>query len=171
MTFTPADFLISILITVIIVFTVIVIILCILLFRAKTQKRNIRRHTGYSVPKPEDFSLMDNLPISYSVYHVLHSEHSELYDAEIVYVNHKYEEFGGLPSESVLGHKVRELYPYIGESWYQNARRAAIDGEIVQGDYVDPIGEKKYLVEIRRVICPGYCAITYMELRDEAYSS
>ena len=156
---------------IVIVFTVIVIILCILLFRAKKEKRNIRGQTGYTVPKPEDFSLMDNLPISYSVYHVLHSEHSELYDAEIVYVNHKYEEFGGLPSESVLGHKVRELYPYIGESWYQNARRAAIDGEIVRGDYVDPIGEKKYLVEIRRVICPGYCAITYMELRDEAYSS
>ena len=152
---------------IVIVFTVIVIILCILLFRAKKEKRNIRGQTGYTVPKPEDFSLMDNLPISYSVYHVLHSEHSELYDAEIVYVNHKYEEFGGLPSESVLGHKVRDLYPYIGESWYQNVRRAAIDGEIVRGDYVDPIGEKKYLVEIRCVICPGYCAITYVELGGE----
>jgi PAS domain-containing protein len=152
---------------VIIIFAVIVITLCILLYRAKKERKKSREQTEDIVPEPEDFRLFDDLPISYSVYHVIHSEHSELYDAEIVYINHKYEELGGLPSESVLGHTVREMYPYIGESWYQNVRRAAMDGEDVQGDYVDPIGEKKYRFEVKRVISPGYCAVTYMEIGDE----
>jgi PAS domain-containing protein len=152
---------------VVIIFAVILIILCVLLYRATKEKKGSRGKTADTVPKPEDFILFDDLPISYSVYHVIHSEHSELYDAEVIYINHKYEELGGLTSESVLGHTVREMYPYIGESWYQNVRRAAMDGEDVQGDYVDPIGEKKYRFEVKRVISPGYCAVTYMEIGDE----
>lgn len=112
----------------------------------------------------EIFHLFDDLPLSYSVYHVTHAEHSGLYDAVIFYVNHKYEEYGGIPAKNVLGHSVRELYPDIGEEWFQLVRRAALGGENVEADYLNPADGKRYRITARQIIYPGYCAITYQEL-------
>ena len=115
------------------------------------------------VPVEEDFALFDDLPISYSVYHVTHAEHSELYDAEIVYANQKFLQLGGLSSEETIGHHVRELFPYIGEEWFEDARRAAFEGETVEYDYTDQLSGNKFRFSARQVMSPGYCAITYME--------
>ena len=112
----------------------------------------------------EIFHLFDDLPLSYSVYHVTHAEHSGLYDAVIFYVNHKYEEYGGVPAKKVLGHSVRELYPDVGEEWFQLVRRAALGGENVESDYLNPADGKRYRITARQIIYPGYCAITYQEL-------
>lgn len=111
----------------------------------------------------EIFHLFDDLPLSYSVYHVTHAEHSGLYDAVIFYVNHKYEELGELPAKAVLGHSVRELYPYIGEEWFECVRRAALDGETVEGDMVDAASGRTFRFAARQIIYPGYCAVTYTE--------
>ncbi len=112
----------------------------------------------------EIFSLFDDLPISYSVYHVTYAENSGLYDAVIFYVNHKYEEYGGAPAKNVLGHSVRELYPYVGNEWFRFVRRAALDGENVEGVHVDTTTGKRYHFTARQIIYPGYCAVTYQEL-------
>ena len=128
-----------------------------------SRKKKAAAKNRLRVPTAEDFRLFDDLPISYSVYHVTHSEHSELYDAEIVYVNHKYEEYGRLPAGSVIGQRVREFYPYIEETWFQNVKRAAIDGETVESDFVDVVSGKHFQFSVRQIICPGYCAVTYME--------
>ena len=112
----------------------------------------------------EIFHLFDDLPLSYSVYHVTHAEHSGQYDAVIFYVNHKYEEYGGLPSKAVLGHSVRELYPFIGEDWFEQIKRAAMDGESVEGEIVTPADGKCFHYTARQIIYPGYCAITYQEM-------
>ena len=109
----------------------------------------------------DDFALFDNLPISYSVYRITHIEHSELYDAEFVYVNRKFADLGGIPAESVIGHHVRELYPYIEEEWYQNVGRAAIDGETVEKDYTDPLSGRTFHFMASPVMESGYCAVTY----------
>jgi diguanylate cyclase (GGDEF)-like protein len=111
----------------------------------------------------EIFHLFDDLPLSYSVYHITHAEHSGLYDAVIFYVNHKYEELGELPAKAVLGHSVRELYPYIGEEWFECVRRAALDGETVEGDMVDAASGRTFRFAARQIIYPGYCAVTYTE--------
>ena len=111
----------------------------------------------------ELFRLFDDLPISYSVYHMTHAEHSGEDDAVIFYVNHKYEEMGGLPAEAVLGHSVRELYPYMGEEWFEAIRRAAMNNESVEGDYVHEVSGKRYHFTARQILYPGYCAITYLE--------
>ena len=113
------------------------------------------------VPTAEDFALFDDLPISYSVYRVIGTEHSALFDAEFVYVNHMFARVGGFPAEEVVGHHVRELYPYIGEDWFQLAKRAAIDGEVVEQDYTDPLSGGEYHAIFRQVVAPGYCAVTY----------
>ena len=111
----------------------------------------------------EIFHLFDDLPLSYSVYRVTHAEHSGLYDAVIFYVNHKYEEYGGQPAKAVLGHSVRELYPHIGEEWFEDVKRAALDGEAIEGDIVDALRGKKFHFSARQIIYPGYCAVTYIE--------
>ena len=113
------------------------------------------------LPTPEDFALFDDLPISYSVYRVTHVEHSKMYDAEFVYVNHAFAKLGGFPPEKIMGRHVRELYPYIGEDWFENAKRAALDGETVELDYTDPLSESSYRTTYRQVITSGYCAVTY----------
>ncbi|MDO4806477.1 MAG: transporter substrate-binding domain-containing protein, partial [Coriobacteriales bacterium] len=136
------------------------VIVFLLLRSARAGKRGDGQEA--TIPTKEDFALFDDLPLSYSVYHVTHAEHSELYDAKIIYVNHRFEQLGGLPAEAVLGYSVRELYPHIGEEWFQNVSRAAIDGEKVELDYVDPLSGKTYRYMACQVMCPGYCAVTYL---------
>ncbi len=111
----------------------------------------------------EIFHLFDDLPLSYSVYHVTYAEHSGWYDAVIFYANHKYEDYGGLPAKAVLGHSVRELYPFLGEDWFESVRRAAMDGESVEGEIVYAPNGKRFRFTARQIIYPGYCAITYQE--------
>jgi diguanylate cyclase (GGDEF)-like protein len=109
----------------------------------------------------EIFHLFDDLPLSYSVYHVTYAEHSGLYDAVIFYVNHKFEELGGHTAKEVLGHSVREIYPHIGETWIDNVKRAAIYGETVECDYDDPHTGRRFKFSAQQIIYPGYCAVTY----------
>ncbi|MBR3225971.1 MAG: EAL domain-containing protein [Atopobiaceae bacterium] len=109
----------------------------------------------------EIFHLFDDLPLSYSVYHVTYAENSGLYDAVIFYVNHKYEEYGGLSAKAVQGHSVRELYPHIGEKWFESVKRAALDGEAVEEEFTDALTGKEFHFSARQIIYPGYCAVTY----------
>ena len=129
-----------------------------------SQKKKAADRNRLQTPRAEDFHLFDDLPISYSVYHVIHSEHSELYDAEIIYVNHKYEEYGRCSATSVIGQRVRTLYPYIEESWFQNVKRAAINGETVENDFTDIVSGDNFRLSVRQILSPGYCAVTYMKI-------
>ena len=146
----------------VIALTVIILVLLLLLLR-RTGKEKKFREKARPAPAAEDFRFLDDLPVSYSVYHVKHAEHSKLYDAEIIYVNHKYEELGGLPAEAVIGHRVRELYPHIRENWYLNVKSAACDGTPVEYDYTDELSGKRYRISARQIIRADYCAITYVE--------
>ena len=146
----------------VIALTVIMLVLLFLLLRS-TRREKKAGEKARPLPKAEDFRFLDDLPVSYSVYHVTHSEHSRLYDAELVYVNHKFEELGGLPAEAILGHRVRELYPHIGENWYMNVKNAACDGIPVEYDYVDEMTGKRYHFSARQIFRADYCAVTYVE--------
>ena len=146
----------------VIALTVIMLVLLFLLLRS-TRREKKAGEKARPLPKAEDFRFLDDLPVSYSVYHVTHSEHSRLYDAELVYVNHKFEELGGLPAEAILGHRVRELYPHIGENWYMNVKSAACDGIPVEYDYVDEMTGKRYHFSARQIFRADYCAVTYVE--------
>ena len=115
----------------------------------------------------EMFHLFDDLPISYSVYHLTREEQSGNYDAVIFYVNRKFEEFGNISAKKVLGHSVRELYPEMDEEWFRALRRAAFDGEIAEGEVVSRENGKRYYYTAHQIIYPGYCSVTYQEvLRD-----
>lgn len=61
-------------------------------------------------------------------------------------------------------HGVRELYPFIGEEWFESVKRAAMDGETVEGELVNTTDGKRFRFTARQIIYPGYCAITYQEL-------
>lgn len=111
----------------------------------------------------EVFHLFDDLPISYSVYHVTHAEHSGLYDAVIFYVNHAFERISGFQAKDALGHSVRELDPYRSEDWFDDVKRAALDGEVVEGEFVDVPSKRRFRFSARQIIYAGYCAVTYVE--------
>lgn len=146
----------------VIALTAVILVLLLLLLRMTRRVRKAREK-ALPIPKAEDFRFLDDLPVSYSVYHVIHAEHSKLYDAEIVYANRKFEELGGLPAKAVIGQRVRELYPHIGENWYSNVKSAACDGVPAEYEYVDEVSGKHYRFSARQIIGADYCAITYVE--------
>lgn len=103
----------------------------------QTKSAEMRLHADYDqnisaenrfAHASELFSLFDDLPVPYSVYRVTYAEHSGRYDAVFFYVNHKYEEYARLPAKAMIGHTVREIFPYLGDDWYQDVKRAALDG-------------------------------------------
>ena len=53
---------------------------------------------------------------------------------------------------------------YIGEEWFESVKRAAMDGETVEGELVNTTDGKRFRFTARQIIYPGYCAITYQEL-------
>ena len=111
----------------------------------------------------EIFSLFDRLPFSYCVYHVSRTGTDEADDAIICYVNHKFEEVGGASSGEVFGGSVRDLYPYVGEEWFANVKRAAWNDEKAEGILTGAPDGKRYRYTARQIICPGYVAVTYQE--------
>lgn len=112
----------------------------------------------------ELFYIFDDLPVSYAVFHVTYAEHSGLYDAVFFYVNHRYEEFAGLPAKAMLGHTVREIFPFLGNDWYQDVKSAALDGNTVEGEFDHPPTGKHYRFNVRQIIYRGYCAVTSVEM-------
>jgi hypothetical protein len=94
---------------------------------------------------------------------VTYAEHSGRYDAVFFYVNRKYEEFAALPAKAMLGHTVREVFPFLGDDWYQDVKSAALDGKTVEGEFVNQVSGKHFRFTARQIIYPGYCAITCID--------
>ena len=112
----------------------------------------------------EIFHLYDNLPISYSVYRVTTDGTDAGTDATIFYINRSFENRSGLKARDLLGKSTRELFPSIKQDWYNKARRAAFDGEIITGRmYFEPT-DTTYFMTASQVIHSGYCCFTYQEL-------
>ena len=148
----------SILVSVLIV--AVLVILFVLIRNAWSDRKGGKDRQA---PLTRDrFDLFDTLAVPYGVYRITRAEHSATYDAQIVYVNAKYEELRGLPADAVIGHSVRELYPYIGEEWYEDAGRAALEGETVECEYTDRYSGQTFHLVLQQVVRPGYCAATYM---------
>lgn len=112
----------------------------------------------------EIFYMFDDLPVPYAVFHVTYGEHSGQYDAVFFYVNHKYEEYFGHAAKELLGHTVRDIFPFLGNEWYQDVKSAALDGNIVEGEFDNPLIGKHFRFTARQIIYPGYCAITSVEM-------
>ena len=108
-----------------------------------------KEYTLLKIDEANYFMLVRNVHDSVSTY--IESSSSERGD-------------GGLPAKAVLGHSVRELFPQIGEEWFDSIKRAALDGETVESEYVDPIHGKRFHFAARQIIYAGYCAVTYVEI-------
>lgn len=139
----------------------------------QTRSAEVRLHADYDQNisaenrighASELFYMFDDLPLPYAVFHVTYAENSGLYDAVFFYVNHKYEEFAGSDSRAMLGHTVRELFPFLDDDWYSDVRRAALGGEFVEGEFDNPINGKHFRFSLRQIIYPGYCAVTCVEM-------
>ena len=112
----------------------------------------------------ELFYLFDDLPLPYAVFRVTYAKHSGRYDAVFFYVNRMYEKFACLPAKAMLGRTVREVFPFLGEDWYQDIKRAALDGTIVEGEFDNPPSGKHFRFTARQIIYPGYCAVACVDI-------
>ena len=112
----------------------------------------------------EIFSMFDDLPVPYVVFHVTQAKNSGRYDAVFFYVNHKYEEHFGYSAKELLGHTVLEKFPLLGDDWYLDVKKAALDGMIVEGEYDNSLNGKHFRFTARQIIYPGYCAVTSVEM-------
>lgn len=65
----------------------------------------------------------------------------------------------------MLGHTVRELFPFLEDDWYEDVKGAALDGKVVEGEFENPLSGKQFRFTARQIIYPGYCAITSVENR------
>ena len=139
----------------------------------QTKKAEIHLHADYDKNISAEnriehalelFSLFDDLPVGYCVFRVTHSETSDSYDVVFFYINHKYEEVIGFPAKYLVGYTVRERFPFLGDDWYNNVKSAALDGKIIEGDFVNPFTNKRFRFVARQIIYPGYCCITCMDV-------
>ena len=112
----------------------------------------------------EIFRLYDDLPIAYAVYKVQSDKKNRVRDATLFYVNHLFEKRAGKEARELLGRSVRELFPTLGEDWYDKAGRAALHGEtMTENMYYEATG-LHYYTTVSQVIRPGYCCFTYQEI-------
>ena len=112
----------------------------------------------------EIFHVYDDLPISFAVCRVVTDESGKVIDTVVFYVNHKFEDGVGKKAAELLGCRTRELFPSLGEDWYEKVGRAALRGETVIGRlYYTPNG-KTYYMTANQVIHPGYFSVTYQEM-------
>ena len=111
----------------------------------------------------EIFHMFDDLPVPYAVFRLTHAENSGRYDAVFFYVNHEFAALFGHTAKEVLGHTVRDVFPFFGDDWYQSVRSAALDGKIVEGEVENHPNGKRFRFTARQIIYPGYCAVTCVE--------
>ena len=111
----------------------------------------------------ELFHLYDGLPISFAVYKAQTDRATGQSDVTMFYCNRLFEERAGMKMAEMVGRGTRELFPAMGEDWYDKALRAALLGEtIVDKLYYPPTG-KHYYMTASQVIRRGYCSFTYQE--------
>ena len=113
----------------------------------------------------EIFHLYDNLPIAYAVYRVHLDEHNKASDATLFYVNHVFEESCGMMAADLLSKGARELFPTLPDEWYEVARRAAYEGEIItDARFHFAQNGLVYYMTASQVIHSGYCCFTFQRL-------
>ena len=138
--------------------------------RQKTEIRllaNQDEHAGVEIRRQrasEIFHVYDDLPIAFAVYRVVPDEERRVRDAEVFYVNRKFEERAGRSAAELVGGRTRELFPSLDEAWYEKAGLAALNGEtVVEKLFCEPTGKACYITA-NQVIHPGYCSFTYQEM-------
>ena len=118
------------------------------------------------------FRMFDHIPMPYAVYKVHFApegdraadsgaKNAEPTDATLLYVNHAFCRMTGRERQELAGRKVRELFPMMGERWFQLAGRAAVLGEVVQDQLYYRLMDVRFEVTVNQVIGSGYCAFSY----------
>ena len=74
-----------------------------------------------------------------------------------------FEQRAGRTARELLGRRIWELFPKLGEDWYEKAGRAALLGEIVIDSIYFAPNDTRYYITASQVIRPGFCSFTYQE--------
>ena len=105
--------------------------------------------------------MYDALPVAYAVYKVHLGATTKVDDATVIYVNQRFCDLVKKDQSELVNHRVREVFTLSGE-WYDFAYRSAILGEkVVEHGYYSVVN-LTLNITANQVICPGYCAFTYI---------
>jgi diguanylate cyclase (GGDEF)-like protein len=112
------------------------------------------------------FRMYDALPVAYAVYKVHLDAVTKVSDATMLYVNQRFCELVDMSNDTLVGSKVRPLFPTLTPDWYDYAYRSAILGEKVVAHGYYPEAKSELNITVNQVISPGYCAFTYIVPED-----
>ena len=136
-------------------------------FRAKADRNDATPGAYHVSLSSEIFRMYDYLPVDYAAYRVITDKEHKVRDATILYANRKWLDRSFKRFDEVVGHTVRELFPSLGEKWYNLAHRAALLGEEVTENIFVPSMDMHFYVTVNQVVRPGYCAFTYLLIDDK----
>ena len=125
---------------------------------------NVHSSIEYRMSKVSElFHLYDNLPVMMSVYKAIMDDQDKVADAEVIYINHCFENEWDIKASGVLGKTARELFPELSEDWYEKAQRAAVLGESVRAVYFNEPTKNRYHMTMSQILHPGYFCVTYQK--------
>lgn len=109
-----------------------------------------------------------DVPVAYAVFKVvLNDEADEVVDAEYVFANDMYCEWGGFDPKAIIGKSFLATYPNASTIWFPYCYRAAVLGEHVHDIIFSP--EAGHWLTFYLSPCPmkGYCVYAFAIADDE----
>lgn len=117
--------------------------------------------------------LFAKMPDGFAYHQVVFDQHGHAEDYIFLEINDAFEQLTGLKREKVIGKKVTEVYPEIGElavNWIDVYARLALEGRSTRFErYFEPTG--RWYDVIAFSDAPGYFAVSFREVTTQTYEN
>lgn len=110
--------------------------------------------------------LFTNMGAAFALYQMVSDGAGQVVDAELLEVNPAYGELVGLPGESLVGRRMRQIMPYLDERWLAFLADVASTGR--PGTRLDYVAEHDRYVDVR-AYCPrlGQAAVQLYDVTEQ----
>ena len=107
--------------------------------------------------------LYGDVPVAYAVFRMLYDEGTrQAVDAEYVYANNLYREWGGFPEANLIGKRFLEVAGIDGSAWLALCDRAATNGETVHEVIYSNRSGHWLSYNITPSLIKGYCIFAFV---------
>ncbi|SMF95943.1 PAS domain S-box-containing protein [Methylomagnum ishizawai] len=89
-------------------------------------------------------SLYTHMPLGFALHEIVRDGQGDVVDYRFLEVNPAFERITGIPRERWIGHRVREIWPDIGEAWVGSCRETAASGRSQHGEIFIPGNQRWY---------------------------
>ncbi|TVR61908.1 MAG: PAS domain S-box protein [Gemmatimonadales bacterium] len=113
--------------------------------------------------------ILDSAPFGFALHEIITDDAGRPVDYRVLQVNQAFERLTGLRAGDILGRRVREVMPSIGDAafeWIKGCRMVAMDGGARTLDhYSEPLG-RWYQVQVH---CPepGTCSTLFVDISEQ----